>query len=362
MVDSRVYPGLERKPGGPDNWVEEAGQLPDYIERIAKHLHYEQGMSISRSIAVAINTVKRWAAGGLVAEHGTKQRVTAKTQALAAKAVAEWEALKARAGGSGRTPSHGTIRLSSAEAETVVSLMDLAERVRSIEDPTMKAEARAKILDLALTKDGRKSFKKQGKWGHGFVPLDAAAREAKAKGSPIAAKRINRLFGGAKSKKKRTEPVTPKPGVQVKAEGGGQERASAASRLRNPEISDAKAQQKIRPKNLEESKGGGRDKRSERPWEEIPEGQRTIRNGKRYVLTTFRGKQQLTEWTGSLHDEDVGAPSLADRRLSNITAGDAAKLKTGRIKKILEVKGLPDHVRERLNRELTKRRNEGKLG
>lgn len=97
LVDSRVYPGLERKPGGPDNWVERTGGLPSYIERIAKHLHYERGYTISRSIAVAVNTVKRWAAGGLVAEHGTTKRVSAKTQALAAKAVAEWEAKKAAA-------------------------------------------------------------------------------------------------------------------------------------------------------------------------------------------------------------------------------------------------------------------------
>lgn len=97
LVSSAVYPGLERKPGGPDNWVEATGGLPSYIERIAKHLHYERGYSISHAIATAVNTVKRWAAGGLVAEHGTTQRVSAKTQALAAKAVAEWESKKARA-------------------------------------------------------------------------------------------------------------------------------------------------------------------------------------------------------------------------------------------------------------------------
>ena len=94
LVDSRVYPSLERKPGGPDNWVEATGGLPSYIERIAKHLHYEQGYTISRAIATAVNTVKRWAAGGTVTEHGTTQRVSAKTQALAAKALAEWEAKK----------------------------------------------------------------------------------------------------------------------------------------------------------------------------------------------------------------------------------------------------------------------------
>lgn len=93
MVSSRVYPGLERKPGK-QNWVDYAGGLPSYIERIAKHLHYEKGMSIQRAIASAVNTVKRWARMGKVAKYGdpNHKHVSAKTAALAAKAVAEWEA------------------------------------------------------------------------------------------------------------------------------------------------------------------------------------------------------------------------------------------------------------------------------
>jgi hypothetical protein len=83
---SSVYPDLERKKGNKDNWVEAAGGLPSYIERIAKHLHYEQGFSISRAIATAVNQVKKWAAGG--------GGVKADTRAKAAKAVAQWEAKK----------------------------------------------------------------------------------------------------------------------------------------------------------------------------------------------------------------------------------------------------------------------------
>lgn len=97
MVSSRVYPGLERHPGGPDNWVERAGGLPSYIERIAKHLHYERGYTISRAIASAVNTVKRWARMGKVAKYGDPhhKHVTAATAAKAAAAVAEWNAKRA---------------------------------------------------------------------------------------------------------------------------------------------------------------------------------------------------------------------------------------------------------------------------
>lgn len=110
-VKSSVYPDLERRPGGPDNWVEQVGGLPNYIERIAKHLHYEQGYTVSRAIASAVNTVKRWARGGTVAPYGDPNGkvVTPKTQALAAKALAEWEAKKAKARALPGTPMYGRV-------------------------------------------------------------------------------------------------------------------------------------------------------------------------------------------------------------------------------------------------------------
>lgn len=86
MVKSSAYPDLDRSPK--KNWVEAAGGLPNYIERIAKHIHYEGGKDISTAISMAISQVKRWAAGG--------DGVSAKTRALAAKAVAQWEALKGK--------------------------------------------------------------------------------------------------------------------------------------------------------------------------------------------------------------------------------------------------------------------------
>lgn len=109
-VSSRVYPGLERKPGGPDNWVEQEGNLPPYIERIAKHLHYEQGRTISAAIATAINTVKRWARGGAVTKTGTTQRVSKATQAKAAAALADWERKKAAARARPNKPGRRTGR------------------------------------------------------------------------------------------------------------------------------------------------------------------------------------------------------------------------------------------------------------
>lgn len=99
MTDSHAYPDLERVPGK-QNWVDKAGGLPSYIERIAKHLHYEQGMTISHAIATAVNTVKRWCKGGTVSKTGGPeggQNVTAKTKAQACAALAEWDAKRGSA-------------------------------------------------------------------------------------------------------------------------------------------------------------------------------------------------------------------------------------------------------------------------
>ena len=77
-------------PGGRQNWVDKAGGLPKFIRAIA-HALIRKGMDKSKAIATAVNTVKRWAAGG--------KGVNAKTQAKAVKALAEWEAKKKKGSG-----------------------------------------------------------------------------------------------------------------------------------------------------------------------------------------------------------------------------------------------------------------------
>lgn len=77
---SRIHPGLDRSPKA--NWVEKAGGLPNYIRRIAKHIHSDSGLSISHAIAAAVNRVKK---------------LCAKGNAQACAAVAEWEKKKASA-------------------------------------------------------------------------------------------------------------------------------------------------------------------------------------------------------------------------------------------------------------------------
>lgn len=75
------------------NWVTSVGGLPLFIRAIA-HALIRDGKSESEAIQLAVGVVKNWAAG--------KGKVSAKTRAKAAAAVAEWEAKK---GASHASPS-----------------------------------------------------------------------------------------------------------------------------------------------------------------------------------------------------------------------------------------------------------------
>lgn len=74
---------LAKSPGDHDNWVEEAGGLPNYICNVAKHM---PGPTTSAKIAQAISTIKRW-----IADPDT----SAETKAKATAAIAQWEKMKA---------------------------------------------------------------------------------------------------------------------------------------------------------------------------------------------------------------------------------------------------------------------------
>jgi hypothetical protein len=113
-VSSASLPDLPNKPGK-TNWVEKAGGLPHYIERIAKHLHSEKGMDVSRAIAVAVNVVKRMCASGDTNFPG-KQSVNAGSRAQACAAVADWERKKVSHAATDDRYVTGALRLLEAHA------------------------------------------------------------------------------------------------------------------------------------------------------------------------------------------------------------------------------------------------------
>ncbi len=96
------------------SYVQEAGGLPDYICRIAKAVR-RTGKTTSQAIAIAVSRVKKWASGAGVDKD---------TQAKAAKALAEWEKIKAKSKAKDVKASNvdTTFSLSDAELLNLVAL------------------------------------------------------------------------------------------------------------------------------------------------------------------------------------------------------------------------------------------------
>lgn len=79
-----------------ENWVDKVGGLPKLIERVAIHI-MESGRPRHIAIPAAVNWVKRICATGDVKNFPGIQNVNGMSRAACCKAVAEWEAKKARA-------------------------------------------------------------------------------------------------------------------------------------------------------------------------------------------------------------------------------------------------------------------------
>lgn len=89
---SHSHPRLG-KPGGPGLFGVKGMHLPAKIEAIAKHIHHDKGKDKSTAIAIAVSQCKRICATG----QSNFGQVSAAKRAEYCKAVAEWEAAKARA-------------------------------------------------------------------------------------------------------------------------------------------------------------------------------------------------------------------------------------------------------------------------
>ena len=86
-------------PAGPGLWHHKGLELPAYIQNVA-HAFAGHGLPESEAIARAVGVVRDWAEGRTP---NGKGKVHPDVQAAAAKAIAEWEALKAASsGGKGR--------------------------------------------------------------------------------------------------------------------------------------------------------------------------------------------------------------------------------------------------------------------
>lgn len=159
---SKIHPTLERKPGGPDNWVEQEGGLPDFIERIAKHIFYDNPGKYTRShaIAAAVERVKVLAAKG---------------NAKAIAALAQWTAKRASAKAK---PNKGSKNF----AVEVSNAIDLAGQSRS-----SSGIRSAKAGSGAVTGRATGQFDERK---HNRSPLDGKFAEKLSSSQLLAARRV----------------------------------------------------------------------------------------------------------------------------------------------------------------------------
>jgi hypothetical protein len=75
------------------NWVARAGGLPTLIQHVAHDLMDKGKLSESRAIGMAVGIVKNWAHG----HDGKGHAVSPQVVAEAVKAIAEWDAKRAKA-------------------------------------------------------------------------------------------------------------------------------------------------------------------------------------------------------------------------------------------------------------------------
>lgn len=129
-----ALPGLDRS--AKQNWVDQVGGLPSLIDRAARHLHTEKGRTVSAAIATAVNWAKKMCASGTA--FGGKVKVSAKAQAAACAAVAEWEAKKAAAHVTKAKVAKGEIAWETEEGSSAY-----LRSVGSVNDSLLKRIAKA---------------------------------------------------------------------------------------------------------------------------------------------------------------------------------------------------------------------------
>jgi len=174
---------LDEKPGS--NWVQEAGGLPDFICRIARAIK-RTGKTTSQAIAIAVARVKKWAAGG--------DDVKADTRAKAAKALAEWEKLKAKSGAKNvvKTSAVDTVLNRAPRTDALDQVLALAAQKPygnvTYADPGYRDNKKRYPIDTADHVRAAWSYINQASNQRGYTPAQLAAIKSRIK---AAAKKFN---------------------------------------------------------------------------------------------------------------------------------------------------------------------------
>jgi HK97 family phage major capsid protein/HK97 family phage prohead protease len=120
------------------NWVAEQGGLPEFIDHIAKHLQKERGMTMSHSIAVAVNAAKKMCRDEVdQANWPGPQHVNAASRAQACAAVQQWEQM--------RVAAKASSALRRAERSEVMEDYELEQRTVDVDVTDLDTRGRTVV-------------------------------------------------------------------------------------------------------------------------------------------------------------------------------------------------------------------------
>lgn len=132
-------------PGGPGLWRHKGWQLPDYITNIAKGVMESGQLDKSRAISIAVGKVRDWAEG--------KGKVSPEVRAASVKAIAEWDALRARSKATKLASDRGGIELAvphgtgSSTKLTDQARREMASNGQAMPDGSFPIKSRRDVLN-----------------------------------------------------------------------------------------------------------------------------------------------------------------------------------------------------------------------
>lgn len=133
------------RPGGPGLWRHRNLQLPAYVQNVA-HAFVRGGMGESEAIHKAVGVVKDWAAGRTP---NGKGHVHPDVQAAAARAIAEWERLRAQAHGETAAKAGGKAAM-TAQDSPLAKVLRLTSYDTATEPEDSDPRTLASALDASL--------------------------------------------------------------------------------------------------------------------------------------------------------------------------------------------------------------------
>ena len=141
----------------PASWLKGTSSLPPYMERLAKHLYFEDGMPLEEAIVSAVSAVHHWCAQGTVSE-ATGTKVPPRTKAQACASTAQWRSLKAKSGsrfdeGRSATSDEELIRWVSQEIRESMTWPLIAGVAKDDDEPGLELTAE-EVEDLRKFSQG----------------------------------------------------------------------------------------------------------------------------------------------------------------------------------------------------------------